>query len=77
LGSYGSSSQYSEDLVFKNCGSSSFNSEEIEQIQSECDAIEGEFGKNKISGYECLCEKPNFLGKDRCLEDRLVELQYN
>lgn len=65
------------DEVFKSCSPSGLNSEKIQQIKTECDKINGELRKNRVGGYECLCEKPDYIGKDRCLQDLINQLKFN
>ncbi len=64
-------------MVFQFCVPSGLTSNEIDQIRAECEKIDGIFRKDKISGYECLCEKPDYIGYARCLEDLINELKTN
>lgn len=81
VGNYGSSHSgegfSTTDMVFKSCKPSGLNSEEIQQIKIECAKIGGEFRQDKIGGFECLCKKPDYIGKDRCLEDLIHQLKTN
>ncbi|BCX15625.1 MAG: hypothetical protein KatS3mg097_517 [Candidatus Parcubacteria bacterium] len=65
------------DLVFKYCWASGLNAYEIQQIKNECSKIGGKFRKDKISGYECLCEKSGYIGDYGCLEDLIYKLESN
>lgn len=65
------------DLVFKYCLPSGLNAEEIQLIKNECSNIHGEFIKEEIGGYACLCTKPDYIGKYRCLEDFIFKLKSN
>lgn len=65
------------NMVFKSCSASGLNSDEIQKIKTECDKINGEFRKDRFGGYECLCKKPDYIGKDRCLQDLINQLKSN
>ncbi len=58
---------------FNSCVSSGFNPEEIQQIKTECDKVNGEFKTGKIGPY-CIC---NLNGQNRCLEDLISQLRNN
>ncbi len=81
LGNYGpsfcSGDMCTQDMVFKSCGPSGLNSEEIQQIRSECDKINGEFRKDKFWGYECLCTNSDHTEKYICLRDLIFNLSSN
>lgn len=64
-----------QDMVFKSCGPSGLTSEEINQIKTECEKINGTINKDSMTGdYECFC-KPSPTG--RCLENLILELRKN
>lgn len=82
IGGYGSSycvpnGPCTMDMVYKSCYPSGLNAGEIQQIKTECEQINGEFAKDRFSGYECLCTKPDYIGKDRCLLDLINKLKSN
>lgn len=82
IGSYGPSycvpnGPCTEDMVYKSCRPSGLNADEIQQIKTECEQINGEFEKDRFGGYECLCTKPEYIGKDRCLQDIINKLKSN
>jgi len=82
IGNYGPSycspeGACTQDMVFQGCGPSDLNPEEIQQIKIECDKINGEFIKNRFSGYGCLCTRPDYIGKYGCLQDLINQLKTN
>ena len=82
VGHYGSSycipnGPCTMDMVYKACHHYGLNADEIKQIKTECEQISGEFVKDRFSGYECLCTKPDYIGKYRCLEDFINKLKSN
>ena len=63
------------DLVFQSCRPSGLTPSEVSRISDECSKVGGELRKDRIGGCKCLCEKPNYIGKDRCLRDLIYSLE--
>ena len=79
IGQYGSSycspgGMCTMDMVFKACGPSGLNSNEIQQIKTECDKINGKFRKDWYAGTICFCEGNQ---GNLCLENLIQELKLN